>query len=260
LNQLVFMRLYSFNVNGIRSVLSKGFVEWLINEKPDFICLQEIKATPAQFDTSVFEKLGYYCFWFPADKPGYSGVAVLTWQKPLNVFYGMDIRSFDIEGRLIRTDFSNFSVISVYFPSGTSGDTRQQVKMDFLEEFEKYVLHLKSDQPNLIISGDLNIAHTEKDINYPKKHTKVSGFLPEEREWFTQFLSKGFIDSFREFNNMPEQYSWWTYRSGARGKNLGWRIDYHLVSKSLKERLVNAAIHPEVIFSDHCPVSIDIKD
>jgi exodeoxyribonuclease-3 len=254
------MRLYSFNVNGIRSALSKGFVDWVVNEQPDLISLQEIKATPAQFDTSVFEKLGYYCFWFPAEKLGYSGVAVLTRQKPQNVFYGMDNKSFDVEGRLIRTDFNDFSVISVYFPSGTSGDSRQQVKMDFLEKFEKYILHLKTEQPNLIISGDLNIAHTEKDINFPKKHIKMSGFLPEEREWFTQFLSKGFIDSFREFNNMPEQYSWWTYRAGARGKNLGWRIDYHLVSKSLKERLVNATIHPEVIMSDHCPVSIEIRD
>jgi exodeoxyribonuclease III len=253
------LQIYSFNVNGIRSAMNKGFIEWLGSEKPDLVSLQEIKATPDQIDTSVFHKLGYFSYWYPAAKKGYSGVAVLSRKKPDRICYGMGIVTYDQEGRLIRTDYGALTLISVYFPSGTSGDIRQNVKMKFLSEFENYILDLTKQRPNVIISGDLNIAHEAIDINYPEKHTTTSGFLPEEREWFNHFLSRGFIDSFRFFNNMPEQYSWWTYRAGAKAKNLGWRIDYHLVSTPLKDRLVNASIYPAISMSDHCPISVEIQ-
>jgi exodeoxyribonuclease-3 len=246
-------------VNGIRAAMGKGFIEWLDSVKPDLVSLQEIKATPDQIDTTIFDKLGYYSYWYPAQKKGYSGVAVLTRKQPDNILYGMGIGTYDLEGRLLRTDYGNLTLISVYFPSGTSGDIRQEVKMKFLSDFENYILDLSRQRPNIIISGDLNIAHEEIDINHPKKHTMMSGFLPEEREWFSNFLSKGFIDSFRVFNHQSEQYSWWTYRAGAREKNLGWRIDYHLVSVPLKDRLENAAILPDIIMSDHCPISVEIQ-
>jgi exodeoxyribonuclease III len=253
------LKLYSFNVNGIRAALSKGFDKWLSTENIDIVSLQEIKATPEQFDPTIFERLGYYTYWYPAEKKGYSGVAVLTRQKPDRIFYGMGINAYDQEGRLIRTDYADFTLISVYFPSGTMGDVRQNVKMKFLKDFEDYILDLAKQRTNLIISGDFNIAHQEIDINYPEKHNTMSGFLPEERDWFTRFLSKGFIDSFRVYNNQAEQYSWWTYRAGAREKNLGWRIDYNLVSTPLMEKLVNANIHSGIVMSDHCPVSVEIQ-
>lgn len=253
------LKLYSFNVNGIRAALKRGFDEWLTTEKADIVSLQEIKATPEQIDVTIFEKLGYYTYWYPAEKKGYSGVAVLSRLKPDNIIYGMGIKTYDTEGRLLRTDFADLTLISVYFPSGTMGDVRQNVKMQFLHDFENYIFELAKQRPNLIISGDINIAHEEIDINHPKRHNTMSGFLPEEREWFTRFLSKGFIDSFRVYNSQPEQYSWWTYRAGAREKNLGWRIDYHLVSTSLKGRLMNANIHNSVFMSDHCPVSAEIQ-
>jgi exodeoxyribonuclease-3 len=253
------VKLYSFNVNGIRAALNKGLAEWLLLEKPDIVSFQEIKATPDQFEPSVFEKMGYTTYWYPAEKKGYSGVAVISRIKPERVLYGMGIFQYDMEGRLIRTDYPGFTLISVYFPSGTMGEIRQDVKMNFLADFQKYIASLLTQQPNIVISGDYNIAHTEIDINHPKRHVKMSGFLPEEREWFTNFLNIGFIDSFRVFNNKPEQYSWWTYRAGAREKNLGWRIDYNLVSNSLQTKLVNASIHPTVNMSDHCPVSAEIN-
>lgn len=252
------MRIFSFNVNGIRAAINKGFFDWFDVVQPDILCLQEIKASPDQFDTSFFDQRGYTQSWFPAEKKGYSGVALISKNKPDYIEMGMRMPVYDFEGRIIRADFNGITIISAYFPSGTSGDERQAFKMRFLTDFEKYLLDLQKERLNLIISGDYNIAHKEIDINHPKKHVKMSGFLPEERAWFDQFLAKGFIDSFRAFNNQPEQYSWWTYRAGAREKNLGWRIDYHIVSESLKQRLKGAAIHSNIFQSDHCPISVEI--
>ena len=252
------MKIYSFNVNGIRAAIGKGFIDWLTKEQPDILCLQEIKATPDQVDTSFLSKLGYEQIWYPAEKKGYSGVAVFTRISPDLVEKGINHTLYDGEGRLIRTDYADITHIAAYFPSGTSGDIRQEIKMKFLEELDGYLANLRKIRPNIIISGDFNIAHKEIDINFPEKHTKMSGFLPEERAWMDQFLAKGFVDSFRVFNQKPEQYSWWTYRAGARSKNLGWRIDYHMVADSLRARLKNAAIHSDVVMSDHCPVSVEI--
>ncbi len=251
--------IYSFNVNGIRSAINKGFADWLNKNKPDIICIQETKAQPEQIDIQLFEALGYKSYLFSAEKKGYSGVAVLSKLEPDNVSYGMGIDKYDKEGRLISLDFNDITLINSYFPSGTTGDIRQDFKMEYLNDFSGYIDNLKITRPNLIIAGDFNICHKEIDINKPENKKGVSGFLPEERQWVTDFLRSGFIDSFRVFNSSPNQYSWWSYRAGARQKNLGWRIDYHMVSETLRQRLQNADIHKEVIMSDHCPVSIEIE-
>ncbi len=247
---------YSFNVNGLRAAIKKGFCEWMLEAKPAVLCLQEIKATPNDIDISFLTNLGYHHYWFPAQKKGYSGVAVFTKLKPDFVALGIDNAEHDFEGRVIRTDYGDVTHIATYFPSGTSGDARQAYKMKFLNDFDEYIAKLRTARPNIIISGDINIAHKEIDINHPKKHTKMSGFLPEERAWVDKFLAKGFTDSFRVFNQQPEQYSWWTYRANAREKNLGWRIDYNFITDTLKPRLKQAAIHANVVQSDHCPVSV----
>ncbi|MFW5656612.1 MAG: exodeoxyribonuclease III, partial [Bacteroidota bacterium] len=190
---------------------------------------------------------------------GYSGVALITKLKPERMVIGMQNHKYDAEGRVLRADFGDITMLGCYFPSGTTGDIRQTFKMEFLADFQAYVDELKKDRPNLIISGDLNIAHTEIDINHPKRHHKTSGFLPEERQWLTEFLKSGFIDSFRFIDDRAEQYSWWTYRANARAKNLGWRIDYNLVSESMQERICGASILQDIIHSDHCPVKVEIR-
>lgn len=253
------MKIISYNVNGIRAAISKGFVEWLGQANPDVICLQEIKASPDQFDTGVFEELGYkYNYWYPAVKKGYSGVAILSKIEPKNVVYGTGIDYMDIEGRNLRADFEDFSVMSLYLPSGTNL-LRLDHKLKFMADFQEYVNELKKEHPNLIICGDYNICHREIDIHDPIRLKNKSGFLPVEREWIDSFMKSGFIDSFRHFNSDPHQYSWWSYRAGARGNNKGWRIDYCLVSNPLEERLSRAVILPEAKHSDHCPVLVELE-
>ncbi|MDP4207512.1 MAG: exodeoxyribonuclease III [Bacteroidota bacterium] len=252
------MKFYSYNVNGLRAAIGKGFAAWLAEEQPDVIGLQEIKATPDQVDTSFLDNLGYHHYWFPAEKKGYSGVAIFTKKKPDFVGLGMELPDYDVEGRLIRADFGDITFLTIYFPSGTSGDVRQEFKMKFLFDFDDYVERLRKERPNIILAGDFNIAHKPVDINHPERHLTSSGFLPEERAWVDQFLAKGFLDTFRVFNNEPKQYSWWTYRAQARAKNLGWRIDYHWVTESLRTRLKSAQIHAGVVHSDHCPVSVEV--
>jgi exodeoxyribonuclease-3 len=252
------VKIFSYNINGLRAAINKGFDKWLAETNPDIICLQEIKATPDQIDLSLFEKEGYSTYWYPAEKKGYSGTALFTRVKPDLVIYGIGNEDFDKEGRNIRTDFADITHITSYFPSGTTGELRQSFKMDYLNYFYSYIRELVKVRPNIIVSGDLNIAHKDIDINFPQKHLTSSGFLPEERAWVDKFLNAGFIDSFRVFNNQPKQYSWWTYRAQARAKNLGWRIDYHLVSNALSGRLKSAGILSEVVHSDHCPVSVEL--
>ena len=251
-------RIISYNVNGIRAAISKGFLEWLKEENPDIICLQETKIQEDQIDKLAFESLGYYQYWNSAQKKGYSGVGILTREKPEAVRPGMGIEKFDNEGRLLRLDFKNFSLINSYFPSGTTGDVRQDFKMEYLEAVSKYSSELLKEKPGFVLCGDYNICHKPIDINHPERHKKSSGFLPEERAWMDDFLELGFVDSFRQFNQEGEKYSWWSYRAGSRAKNLGWRIDYHMVSQALDEKLNNAGIMPEVKHSDHCPVWVDL--
>jgi len=251
-------KIISYNVNGLRAALNKEFAVWLKNENPDIICIQETKAQSSQIDKPLFDYLGYHQLWYSAQKKGYSGVGLLSRDVPDYYEYGIGIDKYDIEGRLIRADFGEITVISAYFPSGTTGDVRQDFKIDWLTDIQKFIDNLKLKRPNIILSGDFNICHKEIDINHPEKHHKMSGFLPEERQWLTEFLKSGFIDSFREFNNEPDQYSWWSYRANARQKNLGWRIDYHMVSKSIKNKITGAYILQNVVHSDHCPVVVEI--
>lgn len=251
--------IISYNVNGIRAALKKGWAEWAKATNADVIGLQEIKAQTDQLDLSIFEDLGYHHYWFSSHKKGYSGVALLCKEKPLHVEYGCGIEKYDFEGRVIRADFKDYSVISVYFPSGTTGGVRQDFKMGFLADFQEYVGSLKKLIPNLIISGDYNICHEAIDIHNPVANKNTSGFLPEERAWVTAFIESGFIDSFRYLNKNPNHYSWWSYRAAARERNKGWRIDYHMISDTLLPRLKRVAILSDAMHSDHCPILVDIE-
>lgn len=252
------MKIISYNVNGIRAAITKGFLEWLEHANPDVICLQEIKATEEQIPVAEIEKAGYpYQYYFSATKKGYSGVAVLSKIKPNNVVYGTGIEHMDFEGRNLRLDFDDCSVMSLYLPSGTNIE-RLDHKFMYMDDFQKYITDLKLQIPNLIIGGDYNICHEAIDIHDPVRNKNVSGFLPEERSWLDIFMKSGFIDSFRHFNKDPHNYTWWSYRAGARGNNKGWRIDYILVSKSIENRLTRALILPDAKHSDHCPVLVEI--
>lgn len=251
------MKIISYNVNGIRAALNKGFEEWLKTEDPDILCLQELKALPEQVP-DFYSALGYEMYWETADKKGYSGVAILTKHKPVSITNGCNNPLYDQEGRVIRADFNDFSVMCVYMPSGTSGDIRQDFKYEWLDFFYKYAEALRKEQPNLVICGDYNIAHTEIDIHNPVSNKKSSGFLPEERAWLTKFMESGFIDTFRAFNTQPHEYSWWSYRANSRANNKGWRIDYLMATKEMESRLTNGSILQEVKHSDHCPISLEI--
>jgi len=251
--------ILTYNINGIRAALKKDLDSWIDSSKADIVCLQEIKAKPEQFNVEVFNKLGFECFINSAEKPGYSGVAILSKIKPKNVEYGCGIEKIDFEGRVIRADYENYSVMSVYFPSG-SNPLRQAFKMEFLDLFYDYIQELKKTIPNLIISGDYNICHTVIDIHNPQRNKNTSGFLPEERDWVTKFLASGFVDSFRHLNTEPHNYSWWSYRANSRVKNLGWRIDYNMISESLLPNLNRSLILSQAVHSDHCPVLVEIID
>ena len=252
------MKIISYNVNGIRAAISKGFISWLQQANPDIICLQEIKATPEQIPLLDFELAGYpYHFWFPAEKKGYSGVAILSKIKPNNIQFGTGIAHMDFEGRNLRVDFDDFSVMSLYLPSGTNID-RLDHKFMFMDNFQNYINELKKEIPNLIICGDYNICHEAIDIHDPIRNRTVSGFLPEERAWLDGFINSGFIDSFRHLNKEPHNYTWWSYRAGARGNNKGWRIDYCMVSETLKNRIKRAVILADAKHSDHCPTMVEM--
>ena len=253
------MKIISYNVNGIRAALKKDLIGWLKAENPDVLCIQETKAQPDQIDREAFAELGYQCHCFSAVKKGYSSVAIIFKQTPDKVVLGMDNQKYDVEGRVIRADFGDITVISAYFPSGTTGGPRQDYKMDFLTDMQNHVEELRKERPNIVLSGDYNICRLWIDIHNPEKQQKTSGFLPEEREWFQQFVDAGYVDSFREFNPEPDHYSWWSYRAGSRQRNKGWRIDYHMVTEPLKARLVGATILPSAVHSDHCPVVVELK-
>jgi len=250
------MKILSYNLNGVRSAISKGLADYLKEENADIVCFQETKAQPEQIDSALFWDAGYpHCYYHSAQKKGYSGVAILSKVQPDRVVIGMDNHNYDSEGRVIRADFGDFSVLCVYVPSGSMGDARQDFKMEFLADFLPFLTELRKERPNLLICGDFNICHKPIDINHPERHNNMSGFLPEERAWFDQLVESGFVDTFREFDQSSERYSWWNYRSFARERNLGWRIDYHLVTTPLRPSLTGAQIHDGIVHSDHCPVS-----
>ena len=260
------MKIISYNVNGIRAAINKGFIDWLKAANPDVVCLQEIKAMKEQLDLSLFEEAGYkYNYWFSAQKKGYSGVAILSKTEPKHIEYGTGIASMDFEGRNVRADFparsaggDGVSVMSLYLPSGTN-DARLNHKLEYMDMFQDYINNLKKDIPNLVICGDYNICHEEMDIHNPKMKG-VSGFLPVEREWIGSFIDSGFIDSFRFVNPDLQQYSWWSYRANSRANNKGWRLDYAMVSKPLQENIKRAVILSDAVHSDHCPILVEIKN
>jgi exodeoxyribonuclease-3 len=253
------MRVISYNVNGIRAAMNKDWLKWLKAANPDILCLQEVKATLDQIDVGRFEELGYHTYWHSAEKKGYSGVAILCKNKPDNVQIGCGIEKYDKEGRVIRADFGDTSFMSTYFPSGSSGEDRQAFKMGFLDDFLVFVNELKKERQKLVISGDYNICHQAIDIHNPVSNKNSSGFLPEERQWISNFIDSGFTDSYRHLNPNSQEYSWWTYRFNARKKNLGWRIDYNMVTSNLKEKITRAAILSEAHHSDHCPVLLELE-
>ncbi len=255
------MRIISYNVNGIRAAIKKGFIDWLKSNPADIICLQETKAMHTDIDIKQLEDLGYHHQWYSAQKKGYSGVAVFSKIKPTKVILGNGHIESDDEGRVIQLDFGDIRLINAYFPSGTSGELRQDFKYKWLDEFFVYLNKLKKKIPNIILCGDYNIAHNEIDIHDPKGNKKSSGFLPEEREWMTKFLSSGWVDTFREIHAEPHRYSWWSQRfPSVRLNNKGWRIDYITVTTPLKSKITDANIFPEVKHSDHCPVYLELKD
>jgi exodeoxyribonuclease-3 len=253
------MILVSYNVNGIRAAIKKDFLGWLKNCNPDIIGLQEVKSSAQQVDVSMFEDLGYEVYWHEAVKKGYSGVATLTKKKPVSVHYGMNMQKYDDEGRMLRLDFGEFSFVNTYFPSGTTGDIRQAFKYEFLDDIFGFSQDLRQTHPELIWSGDYNICHKPIDIHDPISNKKSSGFLPEERAWMDKFTESGFHDSFRlDHPDLPHQYSWWSYRANSRSKNKGWRIDYHMATPGLKNRVRKTSILSDAVHSDHCPILIKI--
>ncbi len=250
--------IISYNVNGLRSAIGKNLLHWLAQIQPDIVCLQEIKAQSADLPLLEIEALGYRHYWHPAQKPGYSGVSTWCKHTPDNVVAGCGTEKYDREGRVLRTDFGDWTLINAYFPSGTTGDERQAFKMEFLDDFFRWVGALKEERPNLIIAGDFNIAHTEQDIHDPKGNKKSSGFLPEERTWMSRWFGSGFTDAFRYKYPDRIEYSWWTYRANARAKNKGWRIDYFSVSNALAPRIAEVRHLHDAVHSDHCPVWMQI--
>ncbi|MFN8277148.1 MAG: exodeoxyribonuclease III [Chitinophagales bacterium] len=254
------LNIVTYNVNGVRAALRKGFADWLKEAQPEIVCLQEIKAAKEDFDQAVFEALGYQCYLFPAQKKGYSGVAILTKIKPDAVTYGAGHPDYDSEGRNIRIDIGSLSILSAYFPSGTTGDLRQGVKMQYLDFMFGYLQELRKSRPQLVVCGDYNICHTNIDIHDPVRNKNVSGFKPEEREWMSKYLDAGFVDSFRKIHpGLKDQYTWWSQFANARANNKGWRIDYIAVTDNLEDRIVDAKILPEARHSDHCPVWLSLK-
>jgi exodeoxyribonuclease-3 len=254
------MRIVSYNVNGIRAAIKKGFIDWLKTDPADVVCLQETKASSSDVAVAELEALGYEHHWFSAQKKGYSGVAICSKIKPDKVTVGTGHSLSDFEGRVISAQFGDIKVINAYFPSGTSGDERQTYKYQWLAECLEHLKLIKKENPKIVLCGDYNIAHEDIDIHDPKGNKNSSGFLPAERAWMTQFLASGWIDSFRHFHPEPHRYSWWSQRfPSVRLNNKGWRIDYICVTQALQQQLVDAEIYPDVKHSDHCPVYLQLK-
>ncbi len=252
------MRLLSWNVNGIRAAQRKGFVDWVSQIGPDILCIQETKASPEQLSEELTAMPGYHVYFSSAERKGYSGVATYSNVKPQDVAHGLGIEKFDNEGRILRMDYADFTLFNIYFPNGKSSEERLDYKMEFYDAFLEHLGQLKRQGRNVVVCGDVNTAHKEIDLARPKPNEKISGFLPVERAWMDQWVSQGYVDTLRMFNQEPGQYSWWDARGGGRSKNVGWRIDYFFVSESMKDKVTGAFIMPDVMGSDHCPIGIDL--
>ncbi len=252
------IRILSWNVNGIRAAYRKGFLDWFVKEKPDVLCLQEVKATTEQLPPELREVAGYQRFSSSAERKGYSGVLLYTREKPKSVKAGLGIERFDSEGRILIAEYPAFLVFNIYFPNGKASKERLRFKMDFYDAFLDYADALKKKGKKLVICGDVNTAHQEMDLSRPKENAKVSGFLPEERAWIDKFIAHGYVDTFRMFNRQPGQYTWWDLKTKARERNVGWRIDYFFVSDNLKKNVKSSFILSDVMGSDHCPIGVEI--
>ncbi len=252
------MIILSWNVNGIRAAHKKGALAPLFRERPDITCLQEIKALREQVPDEIHNFEGYHKFYNPAEKKGYSGTALFTIQKPREVKYGFGVKKFDTEGRVIIAEYEKFMLYNIYFPNGKSGPARLKYKMDFYGEFLRRVEKEGKKGKKIVVCGDVNTAHKEIDLARPKENAKISGFLPEERAFLDKFISKGYIDTFREFNSEAGHYTWWDMMTRARERDVGWRIDYFYISKNLREKLKNAFIFKNIMGSDHCPIGIEL--
>ncbi len=251
--------LYSWNVNGIRAAQQKGFLDWVLQTRPDILCLQETKAQPDQLDEAVRAPEGYIAYWSSAERKGYSGVGLYTRPEPNSVQLGLGIEEYDIEGRTIVADYGDFVLINAYFPNGGRDHSRVPFKMAYKGDFLETCNQLREQGREVIFCGDVNTAHREIDLARPKQNEKTTGFLPIERAWIDEVVEQGYLDTFRLLH--PEQenaYSWWAYWGNARERNVGWRIDYFFITPGLRERVVAAEIHPEVMGSDHCPISLTL--
>ena len=253
------MRILSWNVNGIRAAYKKGILDWLKEEDPDILCIQETKAHPDQLSDDLKKPGGYESYFSSAEKKGYSGVVIYTKHKPKKVEHGFGIKKFDSEGRILVAEYPKFVLMSIYYPNGKASAERLKYKMEFYDAFLKFTNKLKKQGKNIIVCGDVNTAHKEIDIARPKENEKISGFLPEERAWIDKFLSNGYLDTFRMFNNEPDNYTWWDQITRARDRNVGWRIDYFYVNEEFKKNVKDAFILADVMGSDHCPIGIEIK-
>ena len=253
------MKILSWNVNGLRSVHRKGFLDWLTEVQPDIFCAQEVKANPDQLDEKLRLIDGYYSYFNPAEKKGYSGVAIYTKVKPKSVDYGIGIEKFDNEGRILIADYGWFVLFNIYFPNGRRSEERLMYKMEFYEAFLKYVDVLHRKGRNIIVTGDFNTAHKEIDLARPKPNAGTSGFLPMEREWMGKFIAKGFVDTFRIFDQSPDNYTYWDQISRARERNVGWRIDYFFVNDITQKRVTSASIFHQIMGSDHCPIQLEVN-
>ncbi|MBK8944597.1 MAG: exodeoxyribonuclease III [Ignavibacteriae bacterium] len=253
------LKMISWNVNGIRAVAKKGFHDWLNSENPDILCIQETKAWEEQLDDSLTKIDGYNSYFSQAEKKGYSGTAIYSKEKPLNVQKGIGVTEFDSEGRFVIAEFKDFVLYNIYYPNGKKDAIRLKYKMDFYDAFQIHAVDLLNKGKKIIVCGDVNTAHKEIDLARPKENSKVSGFLPEEREWIDKFLADGFMDTLRMFNDKPEVYTWWDQVTRARERNVGWRIDYFFISENLKKNITNAFVLPDIMGSDHCPVGIEMK-
>ena len=254
------MKIISWNVNGVRAIHKKGFLDWLDIAQPDILCLQETKAQEDQLPNELLEGHGYNTYWHSAEKKGYSSVATFCREEPLFIQKGIGIEKFDAEGRVLLTEHTDFILYNIYFPNGQKNEERLKYKLDFYDELLPIINEQVESGMNVIVTGDWNTAHHEIDLARPKENVKTSGFMPIERERLDLYVNDGWVDTFRFLHPEPERYSWWTYRFGARERNVGWRIDYFFVNEGFADRIQDADIHDDIMGSDHCPISLEITE